>query len=118
MQTNEPFGPALLNSMTREKHNWELPTACQIWKGGVKDGNPVYYFNNKKLNVRRLVFRNIKKIDISPGQIITSKCLDSLCVAQDHLVAISRKDLLERNTPPPSESPVQKGNSTFFEKLL
>jgi hypothetical protein len=64
---------------------------CWIWQGGVAHGNAYMSVNKKSVAVRRWIMQNQGK-DIR-GKLVTSTCMNSLCVCPDHLIVVTRAKL-------------------------
>jgi hypothetical protein len=64
---------------------------CWIWDQGTAHGNAYMSVNGKSVAVRRWIMQN-KGIDIR-GKLVTSTCMNSLCVNPEHLIVVTRAKL-------------------------
>lgn len=65
---------------------------CLIWQYGTAHGAPYMSLNRKSVSVRRWVAQQVMTKDIG-RYLVTSKCMNKLCVCPDHLVVVTRATL-------------------------
>jgi hypothetical protein len=62
---------------------------CLIWQYGSAHGAPYMSFQRKSVAVRRWVAENILGKDVNK-RIVTSSCMNKMCVCPDHLAVVTR----------------------------
>lgn len=65
---------------------------CWIWQYGVSHGAPYMSVNGKAVPVRRWIAQNVLGEYVA-GRLVTSKCMNKMCVCPDHTILVTRKKL-------------------------
>lgn len=65
---------------------------CLIWQYGAAHGAPYMSLNSKSVPVRRWIAENVMNKDVG-RYVVTSSCMNKMCVCPDHLVVVTRAKL-------------------------
>lgn len=65
---------------------------CLIWQYGSAHGAPYMSVNRKSVAVRRWVVENVMGKTVGRN-LVTSKCMNKMCVCPDHLIVVTRSTL-------------------------
>ncbi len=86
-------GPYTLD-MIRDK--CEITGECWHWMAGKSGKAPALRHEGKILNVRRYIFTELLGREVTPGRMVTMICESLDCVAPDHLVQNTRRQLQQK----------------------
>lgn len=71
----------------------EIVGDCWHWQGGKSNKTPAVRDGEKTVNVRRYIFTELLGQEIPPKRLVTMGCGNLDCVAPDHLVVRTRKQM-------------------------
>lgn len=87
LKGSEPY------TLERIKERCDVVGDCWHWKGGKSGKTPVIRNGGKVENARRFIFTALLGREVAPGRMVTMSCESLDCVAPDHLIQYTRKQL-------------------------